>query len=1360
MFAAPSRFLKYFFGLFISMAAIWAPSVSAQTYSFTALGPTTFTTNQLRGDAVRTQLLVNGVGSGNTYSSIYSGAIIAGQPNDVNGIAGLGVGGIGTNSPFAVVVSVGCPSPTPLNCPPSPITFTVTNESVSLTPITTTATIPSGGNASFEARYGSASFVNPGISVIWAITSSPTGGNGSFVSRSNITDPNGRVQAVFTATVPGTYVINVSDPSNTFITDRSETFTVLVTGRTLSVASGDGQSGTVNTALALPLAVAALDNGSIIPPSVAINWTTSAGTLASGSSLTDAGTGIALNTLTLPATPGPVTITATRSDDGTAIASFTATANAAVAGTSLAVFSGDAQSATVGATLPQPLVVLAQNNLVNLPNATIIWTTTAGTLSATSSVTDSAGLASIGLSLPTTPGTITVTARRADNTAIVAQFTITATAVNTYAFTLINNQSSYITNQLVPLGGFATILLVNGGGSGNTYSTDFVDTSNNTSFGVIPNGANGIAGINIPVSDVVGTRTLEARVVCPQPTPTGCPPTPVSISVTNEAVALTAVSPSTVNLVAGQSTVLIVRYGSASFPAPAGYSFNWSFSTGTVTNLINTDASGNAQATFTAGTTPGTYTITANANAVNPNIIDRAETFTIIISAAAPTISAVNDTPAAILSTGGNTPSVIANDTTNGVAAVIGTNVSLIPGTSPNPGLTMNADGTITVAAGTAGGSYVYPYTICTIPATTPTATCSTANSTVVVTAVVINRTLATASPATGAATANAGSVLPLSVLAQDNAVNATNVTINWTTSAGTLSAASSVTAATGLATVSLTLPATGGTVTVTGTRADNNLAIATFTITSTLVRTLAIVSGNGQSGPVGSTLAAPLVVVANNNGTAATNVLINWTISTGSSLGAAATTTNVTGQASNTATLGLTPGAVTITATRQDDPAVSVSFTVNNVLLAGIPNLSPQQGAIAGALDAGCAQASSTPNPTPAQQDFIQRCLDLAASAANNPGDVTTALQELLPDTQVAQSNASLATASRQFEIISSRIATLRSGAKGTDLNAFMINGPNGGGISLGSIVKGLNADEVPTTEEGSDFQRWGFFLSGSIGRGDSDGTSLTPRYNFDLNSLTAGLDYRYSDNIVLGAALGYNQQNTHLALNQGGLDASAYTLSAYGSYFRNDNWYTDASLTFGKNNYDLVRRITYTLGSSTVNQTARAESGGDQVSLGLTFGRDFQTAGWSIGPYGRVLYSKLNFDRIQERLISTGAGAGLALIVEERSLDSLASVLGTKFVRSFSRDWGVLTPNLQVEWEHEFKSDPGAAVARFVNDPTGTPIILKDAPTDSDFFRIGLGLSAIMSKGRSGFVYYDKVIGRQGITQDNLTLGLRIEF
>ena len=86
---------------------------------------------------------------------------------------------------------------------------------------------------------------------------------------------------------------------------------------------------------------------------------------------------------------------------------------------------------------------------------------------------------------------------------------------------------------------------------------------------------------------------------------------------------------------------------------------------------------------------------------------------------------------------GGNTPSVLTNDTLNGNPVTVGAggNVTLTPGTAPTPAagsITMNPDGTITIAAGTTAGTYTYPYTICEV--LNPT-NCDTATATVVVSA-------------------------------------------------------------------------------------------------------------------------------------------------------------------------------------------------------------------------------------------------------------------------------------------------------------------------------------------------------------------------------------------------------------------------------------------------------------------------------------------------------------------------------------------------------------------------------------------------------------------------------------------------
>ncbi len=124
----------------------------------------------------------------------------------------------------------------------------------------------------------------------------------------------------------------------------------------------------------------------------------------------------------------------------------------------------------------------------------------------------------------------------------------------------------------------------------------------------------------------------------------------------------------------------------------------------------------NVNGTITAGAalSSGTYTLTYQIceNGSNPLNCDTA-TATIIVTNI---IDAVNDSSAAINGViGGITPSVITNDTLDGSPVVIGTNpgqVTLTGLTVPT-GFTLNANGTITIAAGLASGTYSVIYTIC-----------------------------------------------------------------------------------------------------------------------------------------------------------------------------------------------------------------------------------------------------------------------------------------------------------------------------------------------------------------------------------------------------------------------------------------------------------------------------------------------------------------------------------------------------------------------------------------------------------------------------------------------------------------------
>jgi hypothetical protein len=112
-----------------------------------------------------------------------------------------------------------------------------------------------------------------------------------------------------------------------------------------------------------------------------------------------------------------------------------------------------------------------------------------------------------------------------------------------------------------------------------------------------------------------------------------------------------------------------------------------------------------------------------------------------------PIITAVTDNPAAVNGlTGGNTTSLTLNDILNGTAVVIGTaqgNVILTGITVPTA-LTLNANGTVTIAPNTPAGSYNLTYKICEV--TNPT-NCSTVTSNVTVTPPII--TAVTDNPAT-----------------------------------------------------------------------------------------------------------------------------------------------------------------------------------------------------------------------------------------------------------------------------------------------------------------------------------------------------------------------------------------------------------------------------------------------------------------------------------------------------------------------------------------------------------------------------------------------------------------------------------
>lgn len=599
-------------------------------------------------------------------------------------------------------------------------------------------------------------------------------------------------------------------------------------------------------------------------------------------------------------------------------------------------------------------------------------------------------------------------------------------------------------------------------------------------------------------------------------------------------------------------------------------------------------------------------------------------------------------------------------------------------------------------------------------------------------------------------------------------------VTVTWSVLAGggTLASVTTTTNASGQSSNDFTLGANPGANRVQATIAGVGSVVFTETGTAPENASLEIVSGNNQSLGTNTDSAALVVRLHLPDGAGVNGVCIAWTGSNGVTVSDSTTTTGSDGRTSITARLSQ-PGAATVQAAPCQNASTSVTFALNGAV-AAIPTLTPAQQTIATAIDNACpalfSRMQGGQTLTTEQRDLLARCTEVVVSAGSQPTAVATALDQMVADESQSQRTAALTANNTQFSNVTARLLALRNGVRGASFNGLALAAPSGTlplSFLPSVILAGAGDDDTKKSDEvGKDFSRLGFFATGTLGHGRRDNTAQTPGFDFDTWGMTAGLDYRYTDSFVFGAALGYNKNNTDISRDRGGLDVHGWSFSGYGTYYRGESFYADAVLSFGSNSYDLTRRIHYTInsvtgGTTNVDQTVSASPNGDQRSFGLSLGRDFNRGAWSFGPYGRLTYAKLGFDSYTERASQPNApGAGLVVSVDGRDITSLQSVLGGKLSRTISTSWGVLIPHVQGEYLHEFRDDPVDVVTYFANDPTHTPIVINGERTDPDYFNIGLGVSGIFANGRSAFIYYEHRAGERRLTQDSIALGLRLEF
>lgn len=310
---------------------------------------------------------------------------------------------------------------------------------------------------------------------------------------------------------------------------------------------------------------------------------------------------------------------------------------------------------------------------------------------------------------------------------------------------------------------------------------------------------------------------------------------------------------------------------------------------------------------------------------------------------------------------------------------------------------------------------------------------------------------------------------------------------------------------------------------------------------------------------------------------------------------------------------------------------------------------------------------------------------------------------------------------------VVSSGISNVTS----TTVGAAVVGGYTGGGVgSTPSIFTdtqtGSSAEQLGLSAGGKE-SRLGVWINGAYSHVDQDQSAIES--DGDIYALATGADWRFSERLLAGVSLGYENSDIDTKFNQGNLDTDGFFIAPYAAFQLFDNIFVDATVSYSDLDTDSKRtsggaQVTGKYDSTrwfgAVNATAQFVRGKLTILPGI---------GW--------MYTRSKFDSYTESNAATIA--------------SSTGHLGR--IRGGARLQYQITPTIAPyafgDIEYDYKRDDISVAAG------------QTQPSDEDTGGV-LGGGAVfkISDSVRGSVEGSTVVGRSDYNQYNLSANLRFRF
>ncbi len=358
----------------------------------------------------------------------------------------------------------------------------------------------------------------------------------------------------------------------------------------------------------------------------------------------------------------------------------------------------------------------------------------------------------------------------------------------------------------------------------------------------------------------------------------------------------------------------------------------------------------------------------------------------------------------------------------------------------------------------------------------------------------------------------------------------------------------------------------------------------------------------------------------------------------------------------------------------------------------------------------------------------------------------MTRVLSWMRPRNVVHQARNSTKLVASQLSNIGQRMSQLRAGISGFSVADLEIRNDS---ESLPMSMLGFQGDGAE-----SFVSPWGFFINGSLTSGDYDyADEINDGFGFDSDSLSAGVDYRFSNQFVMGAALGYNQLDSNTGAGVS-MQSEGMSINLYGLFTPYENFYLDTRFSYATPDIRQTRVEVFNLIDEVIDIKAIGETQSKQTTFALSAGYQFNKGAWNWSPFVGVEY----VDNQLEAFTESGAN-GFNLFYADQDFEALKYNLGFNLSRAISTQYGVLSPQLSVQHNYE-DQDNGIMEMRLINMPVDELFNVATNFTETSFSQASLGLTWITSNGKMFYLRYNEIFGLNNFDQYTISLGARFEF